>query len=120
MEITVNINADTLAEAINNLAESINNIALSASPIEAVAVKPEPKQEKAEPKAKPKKEPKAEPKKEKEEPSYKIEDVRAAFSTFAKAKGKDKAKEILAQFSASKVTELKEGDYNEVMKVLEG
>ena len=46
--------------------------------------------------------------------------VRTAFATFAKAKGKDKAKEILAQFNAHKVTELKEDDYNAVMKVLEG
>lgn len=128
MEITVNINADTLAESINNLAsallidnnnlsESINNLALAASPIEAVAVRTKPDDGKSvamdllE---------KAEPKEEKAETSHKIEDVRAAFSAFAKAKGKDKAKEILAQFNASKVTELKESDYNAVMEVLEG
>ena len=114
MEITVKIQADELAGAINNLAEallvdnnnlaeSINNHALSVGPIEAV-----------------KAEPKEEPKAEKDEPQYKIEDIRTAFATFAKAKGKDKAKEILAQFNAHKVTELKEDDYNAVMKVLEG
>ncbi len=142
MEITVKIQANELAGAINNLAEallvdnnnlaeSINNLALSVGPIEAV--KAEPKKVAKEPqkvvdklkpvepqKAKPKSEPKEEPKAEKKEPQYKIEDIRTAFATFAKAKGKDKAKEILSQFNAHKVTELKEDDYNAVMKVLEG
>jgi len=138
MEITVKIQADELAGAINNLAEallvdnnklaeSISNLALSVSPIEAV--KAEPKkvargsqkvEDKPKPTEPPKAEPKEEPKVEKDEPQYKIEDIRTAFATFAKAKGKDKAKEILAQFNAHKVTELKEDDYNAVMKVLEG
>lgn len=121
MEITVKIQADELAGAINNLAESINNLALSVGPIEAV--KAEPKNVAEEPQKvedKPKAEPKEEPKAEKDEPQYKIEDIRTAFATFAKAKGKDKAKEILSQFNAHKVTELKEDDYNAVMKVLEG
>lgn len=138
MEITVKIQADELAGAINNLAEallvdnnnlaeSINNLALSVGPIEAV--KTEPKkvargsqkvEDKPKPTEPPKAEPKEEPKAEKDEPQYKIEDIRTAFATFAKVKGKDKAKEILAQFNAHKVTELKEDDYNAVMKVLEG
>lgn len=138
MEITVKIQADELAGAINNLAEallvgnnnlaeSINNLALSVGPIEAVKAEPkkvaeEPQKVVDKPKndEPPKPEPKEEPKAEKEEPQYKIEDIRTAFATFAKAKGKDKAKEILAQFNAHKVTELKEDDYNAVMKVLEG
>jgi|GEM_PF-1471751 len=146
MEIIVKIQADELAGAINNLAEallvdnnnladSISNLALSVGPIEAVKTepkkvargsqkvedKPKPTEPpKAEPKEEPKAEPKEEPKAEKDEPQYKIEDIRTAFATFAKAKGKDKAKEILAQFNAHKVTELKEDDYNAVMKVLEG
>lgn len=138
MEITVKIQADELAGAINNLAEALlvdnnnlaessNNLALSVGPIEAV--KTEPKkvargsqkvEDKPKPVETPKAEPKEEPKVEKDEPQYKIEDIRTAFATFAKAKGKDKAKEILAQFNAHKVTELKEDDYNAVMKVLEG
>lgn len=127
MEITVKIQADELAGAINNLAESINNLALSVGPIKAV--KTEPKkvargsqkvEDKPKPVETPKAEPKEEPKAEKDEPQYKIEDIRTAFATFAKAKGKDKAKKILAQFNAHKVTELKEDDYNAVMKVLEG
>lgn len=143
MEITVKIQADELAGAINNLAEallvdnnnlaeSINNLALSVGPIEAVKAEPkkvaeEPQKVEDKPKAEPKEEPqkvvdepKEEPKAEKKEPQYKIEDIRTAFATFAKAKGKDKAKEILAKFNAHKVTELKEDDYNAVMKVLEG
>lgn len=146
MEITVKIQADELAGAINNLAEallvdnnnlaeSINNLALSVGPIEAVKTepkriaegsqkvedKPKPVEPpKAEPREEPKAEPKEEPKAEKDESQYKIEDIRTAFATFAKAKGKDKAKEILAQFNAHKVTELQEDDYNAVMKVLEG
>lgn len=138
MEITVKIQADELAGAINNLAEallvdsnnlaeSINDLALSVGPIEAVKAEPkkvaeEPQkvEDKPKPVETPKAEPKEEPKVEKDEPQYKIEDIRTAFATFAKAKGKDKAKEILAQFNAHKVTELKEDDYNAVMKVLEG
>mgnify|MGYP006997661861 FL=1 len=138
MEITVKIQADELAGAVNNLAEallvgnnnlaeSINNLALSVGPIEAVKTEPKKvarRSQKVEDKPKPveppKAEPKEEPKAEKDEPQYKIEDIRTAFATFAKAKGKDKAKEILAQFNAHKVTELKEDDYNAVMKVLEG
>lgn len=138
MEIIVKIQADELAGAINNLAEallvdnnnlaeSISNLALSVGPIEAV--KAEPKkvargsqkvEDKPKPTEPPKAEPKEEPKAEKDEPQYKIEDIRTAFATFAKAKGKDKAKEILSQFNAHKVTELEEDDYNAVMKVLEG
>lgn len=142
MEITVRIQANELAGAINNLAEallvdnnnlaeSINNLALSVGPIEAVKAEPKKvareqqkvvdKLKPVEPqKAKPKPEPKEEPKAEKNKHQYKIEDIRTAFATFAKAKGKDKAKEILSQFNAHKVTELKEDDYNAVMKVLEG
>lgn len=138
MEITVNIQADELAGAINNLAEallvdnnnlaeSINNLALSVGPIEAV--KTEPKkvargsqkvEDKPKPVETPKAEPKEEPKVEKDEPQYKIEDIRTAFATFAKAKGKDKAKVVLSMFNAHKVTELKEDDYNTVMELLEG
>lgn len=138
MEIIVKIQADELAGAINNLAEallvdnnnlaeSINNLALPVGPIEAVKAEPkkvaeEPQKVVGKPKnvEPPKSEPKEEPKAEKDEPQYKIEDIRTAFATFAKAKGKDKAKEILAKFNAHKVTELKEDDYNAVMKVLEG
>ena len=119
MEITVKIQADELTGAINNLAESINNLALSVGPIEAVKTEPK-KVARGSQKVEDKPKPVETPKVEKDESQYKIEDIRTAFATFAKAKGKDKAKEILAQFNAHKVTELKEDDYNAVMKVLEG
>lgn len=130
MEITVKIQADELAGAINNIAEallvdnnnlteSINNLALSVGPIEAVKAEPKKVVDKPKNVEPPKSEPKEEPKAEKEEPQYKIEDIRTAFATFAKAKGKDKAKEILSLFNAHKVTELKEDDYNAVMEILE-
>ena len=116
MEITVKIQADELVKAINKLAGAIDE------GISVVTTKEKPQKVVDKPKnvEPPKSEPKKEPKAEKEEPQYKIEDIRTAFATFAKAKGKAKAKEILAKFNAHKVTELKEDDYNAVMKVLEG
>ena len=54
------------------------------------------------------------------ETEFTIEEVRSAFAKFAKANGKDAAKEVLAKFNANKVTGLKESDYSNVMKVLEG
>lgn len=116
MEIIVKIQADELVKAIDKLAGAIDegiSVATTKEKPQKVVDKPK----NVEP---PKPEPKEEPKAEKEEPQYKIEDIRTAFATFAKAKGKDKAKEILAKFNAHKVTELKEDDYNAVMKVLEG
>lgn len=62
---------------------------------------------------------KTEPEKPKaEKTAIKIEDVRAAFAKFAKANGKDAAKEILTKFNATKVTELREEDYGAVMLAL--
>lgn len=52
-------------------------------------------------------------------PAYTIEDVRAAFSTYAKSKGKDRAKELLSRYGASKVTALNTADYTAVMKDIE-
>lgn len=116
MEITVKIQADELVKAIDKLAGAIDEgISVATTKEKSQKVVDKPKN--VEP---PKPEPKEEPKAEKDEPQYKIEDIRTAFATFAKAKGKDKAKEILSQFNAHKVTELKEDDYNAVMKVLEG
>lgn len=45
-----------------------------------------------------------------------IEEVRAAFSEYARAKGKDKAKELLSKYGAAKVTELKAEDYGAAIK----
>lgn len=51
-----------------------------------------------------------------EEPEYTIEQVRAAFTKYAKTNGKDAAKALLEKHSAAKVTELKPEDYAAVMK----
>lgn len=51
-----------------------------------------------------------------DEPVYTIEQVRAAFTKYAKANGREAAKKLLEKFGAGKVTELKEGDYAAVMK----
>lgn len=48
--------------------------------------------------------------------SYTIEQVRAAFTKYAKTNGKAAAKELLTKYGAGKVTELKESDYAAVMK----
>ena len=51
-----------------------------------------------------------------DEPAYTIEQVRAAFTKYAKQNGKEAAKKLLEKFGAGKVTELKESDYAAVMK----
>lgn len=51
-----------------------------------------------------------------DEPVYTIEQVRAAFTKYAKANGREAAKKLLEKFGAGKVTELKENDYAAVMK----
>ena len=51
-----------------------------------------------------------------EEPEYAIEQVRAAFTKYAKQNGKEAAKRLLEKFGAGKVTELKKTDYAAVMK----
>lgn len=45
-----------------------------------------------------------------------IEEVRAAFSEYARSKGKDKAKELLSKYGAAKVTELKAEDYEAAIR----
>lgn len=51
-----------------------------------------------------------------EEPAYTIEQVRAAFTKYAKQNGKEAAKKLLEKFGAGKVTELKKTDYAAIMK----
>lgn len=53
-----------------------------------------------------------------EEPEYAIEQVRAAFTKYAKQNGKEAAKKLLEKFGAGKVTEIKAGDYAAVMKAV--
>ena len=51
-----------------------------------------------------------------EEPEYAIEQVRAAFTKYAKQNGKEAAKKLLEKFGAGKVTELKKTDYAAIMR----
>ena len=51
-----------------------------------------------------------------DEPEYTIEQVRAAFTKYAKQNGKEAAKKLLEKFGAGKVTELKKTDYAAIMK----
>ena len=53
-----------------------------------------------------------------DEPAYTIEQVRAAFTKYAKQNGKEAAKKLLEEFGAGKVTEIKAGDYAAVMKAV--
>ena len=53
-----------------------------------------------------------------DEPAYTIEQVRAAFTKYAKQNGKEAAKKLLEKFGAGKVTEIKAGDYAAVMKAV--
>ena len=46
-----------------------------------------------------------------------VEDVRAALIDLSKSKGKQAAKNVLADFDAAKVGDLKEGDYVKVIDV---
>lgn len=103
-EFTIRIEAPELAKAITNLA-----IALCATVENS---EPEKKKESAPVSTQAPEEAK--------EPQRTIEEVRAAFSEYAKSKGKDKAKELLSKYGASKVTELKEEDYNAAIRDIRG
>lgn len=75
------------------------------------------KKEKAPLKAVKAKAEKPEPAKEKPAPVASIEDVRAALVALSKAKGKDAAKQLLADFDAAKVGDLKQSEYGQVIEV---
>lgn len=49
---------------------------------------------------------------------YSVEDIRKAFTEFAKKNGKEAAKEILLRYNSDRVTELPESVYSEVMDIL--
>lgn len=87
-------------EALKDVAKAVNEPTSNAS---------EPKAETAE-----------ESTKEPEPTKYKftIEEVRSAFANYAKANSKDKAKEMLKRFNATKVTEIKEEDYGAVLTAI--
>ncbi len=114
-EFTIKIEAPELARAITNLAGALSvfGVALEESSKKTAAQVPaetpqtvdmtvESKEQPAEAKAAP--------------THHTIEEVRAAFSEYAKSKGKDKAKELLAKYGATKVTELKAEDYDAAIR----
>lgn len=105
--IVIEIKATEIANAINNLAAAI----AGTSNIKSVEPQPQKVTE-------PTKAVAAAESVEEDNTRYTIEDVRAAFSTYAKKNGKDKAKEVLAKFSASKVTELNESDYAAIISII--
>ena len=53
-----------------------------------------------------------------DETAYTIEQVRTAFTKYAKQNGKEAAKKLLEKFGAAKITELKPEDYAAVMKAV--
>ena len=114
--LTITIQAPELAQAINRLAAALESGSTAKN---ETTVHTETKQQEATaPQTTVSDEPTAED--DKTETLYRIEDIRAAFADYAKLKGKDKAKEILSRFGATKVTTLKESDYNAVMEMLKG
>ena len=114
--LTITIQAPELAQAINRLATALENRNITGN---TTAVHTEVRPQKVPAvQTTVTDEPTAED--DKTETLYRIEDIRAAFADYAKLKGKDKAKEILSKFGATKVTALKESDYNAVMEMLKG
>ena len=112
--LTITIQAPELAQAINRLAAALESGSTTKN---ETTVHTETKQQEA---TAPQTTVADEPVTDSNETKslYKIEDVRAAFADYAKLRGKDKAKEILSKFGATKVTTLKESDYNAVMEML--
>lgn len=133
-EFTIKIEAPELARAITNLASALGILCVTVE--EQGANKPastgsnnnggEPPRPGSRPTssasdtALPKHERSASERVERESSSavthHTIEEVRAAFSEYAKAKGKDKAKELLLKYGAAKVTELKAEDYDAAIR----
>ena len=107
-EISVK-NAMDVLELISRAQNNNNVTALAADTEEKATKKAEPKEQTQETKHETKT---TEP----AEPLHTIEDVRAAFSAYAKAKGKDKAKELLAKLGADKVTTLDPSKYGDAMQ----
>ena len=137
-EFTIKIEAPELARAITNLASALGILCVTVE--EQGANKPastgsnnnggEPPRPGSRPTssasdtALPKHERSASERVERESSSavthHTIEEVRAAFSDYAKARGKDKAKAILAKYGANKVTAINSKDYQAVMQDIRG
>ncbi len=110
-EISV-MNAMEVLELISRAQNNSTVITPAADKKEEATSKAEPKEQTQETKH----ETKTAEAPEAEKPTYTIEDVRAAFSAYAKAKGKDKAKELLAKLGADKVTTLDPSKYGDAMQ----
>ena len=106
-EFTIRIEAPELARAITNLASALgiysvtveeqnNQKSESSVPVSNVKL--------------------TQASTETKKSQHTIEEVRAAFSEYAKAKGKDKAKALLSKYEAAKVTELKTEDYDAAIR----
>ena len=106
-EFTIRIEAPELARAITNLASALgiysvtveeqnNQKSESSVPVSNVKL--------------------TQASTETKKSQHTIEEVRAAVSEHAKAKGKDKAKALLSKYEATKVTELKTEDYDAAIR----
>lgn len=113
MTATLTLNDLTIeqASAVLTLLDEMKNCTITPERAQEGIDLFEPDEEQTKPAAKP--EPEPEPEKA---PAYTIEQVRAAFTKYAKTNGKDAAKALLEKHGAAKVTELKPEDYTAVMK----
>ena len=115
-EFTIRIEAPELAKAITNLAialcATIENNETEKSGAYEKSSAPE-KTSSQIPVSTPQKPSEAE---EQPRPNHTIEEVRAAFSEYARSKGKDKAKQLLSKYGAAKVTELKADCYDAAIR----
>lgn len=113
MTATLTLNELTIeqASAVLTLLDEMKNCTITPEQAREGIDLFEPDEEQTKPAAKP--EPEPEPEKA---PAYTIEQVRAAFTKYAKTNGKDAAKALLEKHGAAKVTELKPEDYTSVMK----
>ena len=115
--ITIEIKAPELAAALNTLASALQSRTAAFPSVDDTAPALD---KKASEKPENSSSDASAAKPEKSEIQYTIEDVRTAFSDFARAKGKDKARELLAKYGASKVTALDSKDYPAIMDSMEG
>lgn len=120
MEITINVTADKLAEAILALAGSISGLSLpvqTAAPATPVNEIQKKKTEKAAPKEELQSAPDPEPKKEaKTEPQLTLIDLREKFKTLQE-KGLNVKEFLQEHFGTAKLPELKPEQYAEAIRL---
>ena len=106
---------------MSNMSETMTSLTVSIERLTAVItagadIAPETIKEKATPLKKVESTSKKAAKNKEPEKTVTIEDVRTALIDLSKAKGKDAAKELLSEFAATKVGDLKESDYPKIYK----